>query len=391
MIKKSLAMSIGLGSVAFSLSAIDSYASQTATVTADALNVRSGPSTTHSVIGKLYKGNTVDILQISNGWCEVKLSNGKTGWASNDFLDTTNTTITEESLGYGIVNATTLNVRSGSSTSNSVIAKIYNKDKVELLASSNGWYKIKLSNGNIGWASGEYITKVNATNTSATTTSTNTETTATESLGYGVVTASALNVRSGASTSNSVISKLYNGDIIEIISLQDGWYKIKLSNGSIGFVSKDYVKLKEVSSNESTTTTKTETTTITSSSNSVQNAVVKLALEQVGKPYVWGAEGPRSFDCSGLTYYIFKNAANITLPRMSKDQSTVGTTVSKSDLQPGDLIFSSTDGTGGVSHVGVYIGDGYMVHSTQSGKDVQKANINSSYWNKTFLFAKRVL
>jgi cell wall-associated NlpC family hydrolase len=307
MIKKSLAMSIGLGSVAFSLSAIDSYASQTATVTADALNVRSGPSTTHSVIGKLYKGNTVDILQISNGWCEVKLSNGKTGWASNDFLDTTNTTTTEESLGYGIVNATTLNVRSG------------------------------------------------------------------------------------ASTSNSVISKLYNGDIVEIISLQDGWYKIKLSNGSIGFVSKDYVKLKEVSSNESTTTTKTETTTITSSSSSVQNAVVKLALEQVGKPYVWGAEGPRSFDCSGLTYYIFKNAANITLPRMSKDQSTVGTTVSKSDLQPGDLIFSSTDGTGGVSHVGVYIGDGYMVHSTQSGKDVQKANINSSYWNKTFLFAKRVL
>ena len=100
---------------------------------------------------------------------------------------------------------------------------------------------------------------------------------------------------------------------------------------------------------------------------------------------------PNTFDCSGLMTYIFKNGAGINLPRTSKQQSTFGVTVSKDNLQPGDLIFSSTDGSGGVSHVGIYVGNGQMIHSPKPGDTVRKTSINNSYWSGVYLWAKRVM
>ena len=106
---------------------------------------------------------------------------------------------------------------------------------------------------------------------------------------------------------------------------------------------------------------------------------------------VWGAEGPNSFDCSGLIYYVYKNAAGITLPRTSSAQYSAGVAVSRSNLKAGDLIFSSTDGTGNITHVAIYVGDGQMIHAPRTGKNVEKVSINNSYWNKAYVGARRVL
>ena len=119
------------------------------------------------------------------------------------------------------------------------------------------------------------------------------------------------------------------------------------------------------------------------------SAVVNLAYAKLGSPYVWGAEGPNSFDCSGLTSYVFRNAAGVSLPRTSSSQYGVGRSVSKANLQPGDLVFFATGG-GGVSHVGIYVGGGSMVHAPNSGDVVKVSNINSSYWQKAYVGAKRV-
>src|SRR4051812_18649246 len=99
---------------------------------------------------------------------------------------------------------------------------------------------------------------------------------------------------------------------------------------------------------------------------------VQTALAQVGKPYVWGASGPGSFDCSGLTMYSYA-AAGVALPHSSSGQSTMGTPVSRSQLQPGDLVFFYSP----VSHVGMYIGNGQMVHASTSGTPVQVVNLDS--------------
>ncbi|MEU0838322.1 NlpC/P60 family protein [Streptomyces sp. NPDC005962] len=107
------------------------------------------------------------------------------------------------------------------------------------------------------------------------------------------------------------------------------------------------------------------------STNSTKAAkAIDFAESQLGKPYVWGATGPNSYDCSGLTQAAWK-AAGVSLPRTTWDQVKAGTRVSTSDLKPGDLVFFFDD----ISHVGLYIGDGMMIHAPKPGDVVKKAPI----------------
>jgi len=99
--------------------------------------------------------------------------------------------------------------------------------------------------------------------------------------------------------------------------------------------------------------------------NTAAQTAVNTALAQVGKPYVWGGAGPDSYDCSGLVQYAYA-AAGVSLPHSSRMQSTLGTPVSVADLQPGDLVFFYSP----VSHVGMYIGNGQMVHASTYGQPV---------------------
>lgn len=98
--------------------------------------------------------------------------------------------------------------------------------------------------------------------------------------------------------------------------------------------------------------------------------VINFAEAQIGKPYVWGATGPDSYDCSGLTQDAWK-AAGISLPRTTWDQVEVGTTVKTADAKPGDLVFFYDD----ISHVGIYIGDGKMIHAPKPGANVRVESI----------------
>ncbi|MFG3290986.1 NlpC/P60 family protein [Streptomyces sp. NPDC048179] len=97
---------------------------------------------------------------------------------------------------------------------------------------------------------------------------------------------------------------------------------------------------------------------------------IAFARAQIGKPYVWGATGPGSYDCSGLSQAAWK-AAGVSLPRTTYDQVNAGTTVSLADAQPGDLVFFYDD----VSHVGIYIGNGMMIHAPKPGAYVREESI----------------
>ncbi|GAA4068064.1 C40 family peptidase [Streptomyces shaanxiensis] len=95
-----------------------------------------------------------------------------------------------------------------------------------------------------------------------------------------------------------------------------------------------------------------------------------FARSQIGKPYVWGATGPDSYDCSGLTQAAWK-AAGVDIPRVTYDQVNAGTTVSLANARPGDLIFFYDD----VTHVGIYIGNGMMIHAPKPGAYVREESI----------------
>jgi cell wall-associated NlpC family hydrolase len=106
--------------------------------------------------------------------------------------------------------------------------------------------------------------------------------------------------------------------------------------------------------------------------NHAAQVAVDTALAQQGKPYVRGGTGPGGYDCSGLTWSAYQ-AAGVTLPRTSHAQSTAGVPVAKAGLQPGDLIFFYSP----VGHVGMYIGNGQMVHSSTYSQPVSVVPVDS--------------
>lgn len=127
-----------------------------------------------------------------------------------------------------------------------------------------------------------------------------------------------------------------------------------------------------------------------SANSAIAETAINSALNKIGSPYVWGSAGDGAYDCSGLVYSVYKNELGINLPRTSRDQSNYGTSVSKDDLQKGDLVFFDTFGKG-VSHVGIYMGEGKFVHSSYSQKKVVVSDLSDNYYAKNFVKATRVL
>ena len=121
--------------------------------------------------------------------------------------------------------------------------------------------------------------------------------------------------------------------------------------------------------------------------------VITYAKKQFGKPYRWAHQGPSGFDCSGFTYYVYKNTTGKSLPRTSTAQSRRGRYVKKSNLKAGDLIFFDTVGrnNGKVTHVGMYIGNKKFIHAASGQGRVVINNLNSSYYIKSYVTARRIL
>jgi hypothetical protein len=117
--------------------------------------------------------------------------------------------------------------------------------------------------------------------------------------------------------------------------------------------------------------------------------VVDYAARFIGRPYVWGAEGPNSFDCSGLTHFVFEKFG-VDLPRRAVQQSQIGDRIGRR-LQRGDLVFFSSDtGRSLVTHVGIYEGRGMMIDASKRHGRVRRDNLNEDFWAERFMFARRV-
>jgi len=123
-------------------------------------------------------------------------------------------------------------------------------------------------------------------------------------------------------------------------------------------------------------------------SSNAEEHVVDLAKQLIGTGYVWGGDSPKGFDCSGFVSYVMGEAGH-SLPRSTYDQVNSGIHVSRSELEAGDLVFFNTGD--GVSHVGIYIGNGLFVHADSSA-GVTETSINDPYyWSSRYVTARRIL
>lgn len=199
---------------------------------------------------------------------------------------------------------------------------------------------------------------------------------ANESTSYGIVTASLLNLRQSATTNSSILAQIPNGQYVSVYSLESGWAKVSY-NGIYGYVSLDYLKVMpgEMPSRNTTVSTKGQ-------------AIVELAKQYLGTPYVYGGSSPSGFDCSGFVYFLYKSMG-VTLNRVAADQMKNGTWVPKNALQPGDIV-GFTNGSGYINHVGIYAGNGMMIHSPQTGDVVKYESIVTGNYANRLTCGRRI-
>lgn len=125
-------------------------------------------------------------------------------------------------------------------------------------------------------------------------------------------------------------------------------------------------------------------------SEMISDEVMFKVIEYLNTPYLWGGTSKRGIDCSAFVQTVMYQSIGVMLPRTSYEQSNVGEDVSRSELKFGDLLFFDTMSKGRVSHVGIYLSDGYFVHSG-SKTGVIVASLDSDFYSRVYLKAKRVI
>lgn len=292
------------------------------------------------------------------------------------------------SLGTATVKASALRLRASADTSSAVLTMAYQGDKVEVLEDAgNGWYKVSLK-GVTGYMSGEYL-KLGGTDVQTAVVAEQTVPAAASpaqgSVKVNLGANEVLNLRSGPSTKNSKIASIPGGTVLNVEEQTDGWYKVTY-NGKTGYVSASYV----VSATQAAVAPMAAAPV--SYDSSFGSSVVALARQYIGCPYVYGASGPRSFDCSGFTSFIYKQMG-VSIARGASGQYSGGTPVSRENLQPGDLVFIADPAyTAGyaVSHVGIYIGNGQFIHaSSYRGEGITISSLFTGRYGTYYAGARR--
>lgn len=278
-------------------------------------------------------------------------------------------------VGVATVEGDGLRLRSAASVEAEVLDTADKGDvAVVLEEAKDGWYKVDFGT-QVGYMSAGFVSV---------------ETVKDVDLGYGRVTTSGgkLNLRADATTAAAVVTKLPYGTAVNVIGVKDGWFKVTYA-GQTGYASSDYITLAQDEKG-----TRADAGTATQSTSALGAQIVAEAMKHLGKEYRAGGKGPNSFDCSGFVYYVCKQFG-ITLSGGSTNQwrTAPGTRIySVSELQPGDLFFVCDPARANgyaTSHVGIYIGNGRMIHASTYGVGVTISSITGNY-TKYFVGGIRV-
>ena len=426
MAKRFLKTAVVSALFALTLAVSASAASAGGATTTTAVNFRTGAGTNYGIISTLPAGTHVVVsTRSSGGWATV-VYNGTVGYISSDYLKRANEM--DASFGTGTINGSYVRMRSGASTSSSILGT-YNSGTTMTITGVNGaWYKVSY-NGTTGYVHSDYVSLSGVTNGGGSTGSSN-----------GSVKGSDVRMRSGPSTNYSILGTYQNGTPLTITGTENGWTKVTIG-GVSGYIRSDYVSgggadskagyIKgtgvRMRSGASTTSsilgvynTGTQMTITGTSGNwtavtingvkgyvnstyvtttksdggskpsgSIGETIVATAKQYMGAPYVYGGMSPSGFDCSGFVNYVYKLCGYSMSRVASSIYNNNGTYVEKANLQLGDLVFFASNSSS-IGHVGIYIGNGQFIHSSSGAGCVVISDLSSSYYLKNYVGAKRI-
>ena len=206
---------------------------------------------------------------------------------------------------------------------------------------------------------------------------------------------SSVNARKSASKTSDVVKVLNTNNEVKVIGEDDSWYIIEIK-GDRAYVSKSLLSKEkiEVTSRSSNSVDEgngqAEEARSSVPSSPIGANVVAYAMTFKGYRYVYGTNGPNTFDCSGFVQYVYKHFG-YNLSRSSSTQANDGVAVSKSDLQPGDVLIFRDTSNSRIGHVGLYIGGGEFIHASNSRTGVIVSSLSTSAYQKRYVGARRIL
>ena len=213
------------------------------------------------------------------------------------------------------------------------------------------------------------------------------------------VNSSSVNVRQEANTSSTIVTTITLNTEVQVYSEENGWSKVKV-NAVEGYISSSLLSntkqetsrsqttSRKTSSTKANTSKKTTTATTNVPASGNGSAIVATAKQYLGYNYVYGGSSPSTgFDCSGFTSYVFKQHG-ISLSRTAAGQYGNGVAVSRSNLQPGDLVMF---GKSSITHVAIYIGGGQIIHASTPSTGVRIDSLSTGYYNNYYYGARRIL
>lgn len=425
-------VAIALAVILFIISNIKYTFGVTGKITAETIRVRAEASTDSKIVVIGNAGEKAEILGLEGDWYKVRFKE-KEGYIYKDYLepegtvdnttttntttennnqttentpstDTTNTaqpnTDSEKTMELGnVINSETQAYLLPNFTSTKVL-KLAKDKEVKVNTTMVNWAKIE-TDGVDAWVPKVFLMKeVEDTKPEQTeeqpeeTTETQPEETTTTLNKAAYISSNAsANLRSGPSTSTTSLGKLPKNTKITIIAEEGDWYKVSY-DGKEGYISKTLVTEGEppasATSSRSQEEPRTNATATTSTTSSVSGSnVVQVAGNYYGSRYVSGGSSPSGFDCSGFTQYVYGKCGK-KISRTSYTQANEGTAVSKSELQPGDLLLFHYYGSSSIGHVGIYVGDGKFIHAANSNRGVVYDSITSGYYADNYAGARRL-
>lgn len=368
------------------------------TVNVSSLRVRTGPSTSHTTIASITKGQVVQVVGEVQDWFKINYA-GQAAYISKDYVtkggsnengsqgNNQNNNVTVQTGGTYVVNATSLRVRTGPAAYHSVIGGVLNGTTLNVVGSDGSWFKVNYQ-GKTGFVSSEFVKFVKG-GTATPEQPKQPEKPNQGAIGDYYINASALNVRSGEGTNYRIIGALSQGQKVQVISENSGWSKINY-NGQNGYIGTRFLSKTPVggavdkpnnNNNQNNNNQNNNNNNNTGNNSGDTSSLLAYAKSMQGVPYVWGGTSANGVDCSGYIYHVFKKFGhNISRQSVAGYWSSLPKT---SSPQPGDLIYFQNTYKAGPSHMGIYLGGGSFIQSGDKG--VAIASLSNSYWKSHFL------
>ena len=338
----------------------------TGTIDGSYVRMRSGASTSSSILGTYNSGTTMTVTGVSGAWYKVNY-NGTDGYVHSDYVSLSGVTSSGGSASgsNGSVKGSDVRMRSGASTTSSILGVYNTGTEMTITGESGNWYKVSYS-GKDGYVSKDYMTTTKPSSGGSTSQT-------------GYIKGNDVRLRSGAGTSYSILGTYNNGTPLTITGTSGDWTAVTI-NGVKGYVNSAYV---------STTKTEGGNGGGSTPSASIGETIVATAKQYMGAPYVYGGMSPSGFDCSGFVNYVYKLCGYSMSRVASSIYNNNGTYVEKANLQIGDLVFFASNSSS-IGHVGIYIGNGQFIHSSSGAGCVVISDLSSSYYLKNYVGAKRI-